>query len=72
MSPLLPGSSGIHDEITHTRIRRAKHLLIESDLNIPEIAETCAFSNRAHLSDVFKKHTGHAPAEFMRTHRVLR
>jgi LacI family transcriptional regulator len=62
----------IHDEITHTRIRRAKQLLIESDLNIPDIAEACAFSNRAHLSDVFKRHTGHAPAEFRRTHRVLR
>jgi transcriptional regulator GlxA family with amidase domain len=62
----------IHEEIMASRVRKAKNLLIETELSIAQITEMCGFCNRAHLSEVFKEQTGHSPASFRRDFRVYR
>jgi LacI family transcriptional regulator len=56
----------IHEEIVESRIRRAKQLLADTEMSIPEITAVCGFANRGHLSEVFRQRTGQAPAAYRR------
>jgi len=48
------------------KIERSKHLIINSELNISEIAWKLNYSSIAHFSNQFKKGTGLTPSTFQR------
>jgi AraC-like DNA-binding protein len=48
--------------VIRRRIRKAKTLLLQSQYNILEIAQSCGFATHAHFSSVFKKATGYSPS----------
>lgn len=50
--------------INQARIKRAQYLLLNSDLNINEIAETIGYNNTNYFSKMFKKLNGISPKDF--------
>jgi LacI family transcriptional regulator len=58
----------LHQELLRVRIERAKQLLIDSDLVMPEIAVRCGFEYPTHLTAVFKRQTGVTPRQFRKRH----
>jgi len=50
--------------VTEVRVRKAATLLRGTRQSIDEIAEQTGFPNRYYFSRVFKKMTGHSPADF--------
>lgn len=54
----------INDYITKVRLKKAKQLLIESDMNISEIAFEVGFSSPAYFSTAFKNHFKISPSDF--------
>lgn len=55
--------------VSEVRVRKAATLLRGSNLSIDEIAEQTGFPNRYYFSRVFKKMTGHSPADFRSNYR---
>jgi LacI family transcriptional regulator len=55
------------EEIRRVRIERAKQLLVETDLGMPQIASTAGFNDARRLSVVFKEQTGQSPSAFRKT-----
>ena len=49
------------------RINQAKHLLIDSDQNITEIAFNVGFSDSGYFSRIFRRETGMSPEKFRQT-----
>jgi LacI family transcriptional regulator len=56
----------LHDDIDRVQIERAKELLRETDLSLPQIAQRAGYRHPEYLSVVFKKKTGITPGEFRR------
>jgi len=54
------------DEIRRVRIQRAKQLLTETDLDMPQLAKAAGFGDARRLSVVFKAETGQCPSAFRR------
>lgn len=54
------------------RLETAREYLTTTDLPIEEIANRCGFHDRFHLSRIFRKHQGIAPASFRRKARSRR
>ncbi|WP_438347401.1 helix-turn-helix domain-containing protein [Paenibacillus sp. FA6] len=52
------------------RLRRARSLLNDSELNLTQIAERCGYENGFYLSRVFSNAMGMSPSEYRRKHRV--
>lgn len=52
--------------ITHVKMERARNLLMDSDMNIGELAELLGFENADYFSKVFRKSAGVSPREFRR------
>lgn len=52
-----------HEEITRLQIRRVQDLLVDTKLNLEEIAERTGFRNAQYLSVAFKRETGLPPSE---------
>ncbi len=52
------------------RLKRAKKLLQDSELNLTQIAERCGYENGFYLSRVFSKTMGMSPTEYRKRHRV--
>ncbi len=52
------------DEIRRCRIERARHLLQESDLTLPQIATASGFSSASYLTVVFGNAVGDTPGNF--------
>nr|WP_234831069.1 AraC family transcriptional regulator [Rhodopseudomonas palustris] len=52
------------------RIERAKTLMQTSDLTLCEIALACGLSDQAHLSRLFRRHTGTTPNAWRREWRA--
>ena len=50
--------------LIEVRIQKAKELLIEKDLSIPEIAERVGYSDIKYFNKIFKKETDLTPSEF--------
>lgn len=50
--------------IMDTKIKRAKRLLLESDLAIAEIASRIGYEDPLHFSRIFKRNTGISPSVF--------
>jgi AraC-like DNA-binding protein len=55
--------------VSEVRVRKAATLLRGTKLSIEEIAEQTGFPNRYYFSRVFKKMTGHSPADFRAKYR---
>jgi len=55
--------------VSEVRVRNAATLLRGTKLSIEEIAEQTGFPNRYYFSRVFKKMTGHSPADFRAKYR---
>ncbi len=51
-------------EIRRVHLERAKHLLAETDMPVPEVAVASGFGSREYLSYVFKSQTGLSPQKY--------
>ena len=51
--------------VNKLRINESKRLLVESELNMGEIAFKVGFSNQTHFNRVFKSFQGISPSEFL-------
>jgi LacI family transcriptional regulator len=60
----------ILDEIQRVRVERAKHLLAETDLPIPVVANRSGFSTPQRLAAVFRRATGQSPTAYRRQVRL--
>ncbi len=60
----------LQDHITRVRLERAKQLLTETDLAMPEVAQRSGFSTAAYFAAVFRKHTGKTPTAFRAGYRL--
>lgn len=49
------------------RLQEAKNLLLDSDMQIKQIAKSCGFENEYYFSNFFKKHVRMAPSVFRKT-----
>jgi LacI family transcriptional regulator len=56
----------VHGEILNARIRRARELLIGSDLSLAEVAERAGFRHQEYLGAVLKTRLGKTPLEVRR------
>jgi LacI family transcriptional regulator len=62
----------ITDEIRRAHIDRAKDLLSNTDLAMPQVAAASGFTTATRLGIVFHKEVGESPTEFRRRARVTR
>jgi AraC-like DNA-binding protein len=58
----------IQQFIILNKIERVKSLLLFDELNLTEISYKLNYSSVAHLSNQFKKVTGHAPSSYKKNH----
>lgn len=58
------------EEIRRNQIERARQLLLETDLPLPDVAERCGFRDAAYLGRQFKAQTGMTAIAFRRQFRV--
>lgn len=61
---------GIRAEIVRRQIARARELLAETHLAMPDVAERSGFSSAARLSQVFRRECGMPPSEYRRRRTV--
>jgi LacI family transcriptional regulator len=57
------------DEIRHSRVERARQLLAETQLTLPQIATASGFSSASYLTVVFSKIVGDTPGNFRKKTR---
>ncbi|WP_181308071.1 substrate-binding domain-containing protein [Rufibacter sp. XAAS-G3-1] len=57
----------LNDYIVNTRLKKARHLLLNSQMNISEIAYEVGFSSPAYFSTAFKNHFNMSPSDFKST-----
>ncbi len=60
------------DHINQVRVRKAKQLLVETDLNMNDIGLQIGYRNVTSFNRMFKKLTGMAPGEYRKQHTLLR
>lgn len=58
----------ILDEILRCRMERAKQLLVETELTLPQIAVASGFTSASYFNVVFRKQTGLTPGQFRERH----
>ena len=58
------------DEIVRCRIDRARRLLMETDLTLPQVAFASGFRSASYLNVVFHQRVGVPPARFRRAQRL--
>jgi LacI family transcriptional regulator len=51
-------------EIRRAHLERAKHLLVETDLPVPDVAEAAGFASPEYLAYAFKAETGKSPISY--------
>jgi YesN/AraC family two-component response regulator len=56
-----------HDLLNSERIEHAKEYLRQPQNNVAATAQLCGFLYQNHFTQVFKKHTGMTPKEYLRT-----
>ncbi|WP_207434830.1 hybrid sensor histidine kinase/response regulator transcription factor [Sabulibacter ruber] len=54
----------LNDYIVNSRLKKARHLLLNSQMNISEIAYEVGFSSPAYFSTAFKNHFNMSPSDF--------
>ena len=57
-------------EIQRVRVDRARALLSQTDLAMPQVAQACGFANASRFGVVFRKMTGDTPTAFRAGHRL--
>lgn len=57
-------SCNVNDYILDTRVKKAKYLLLNTQLSVAEIAYACGFSSPAYFSTVFKSRSRQTPKTF--------
>lgn len=57
-----------HAYITARRLEYARRLMLESEEQLSVIALSCGFTDQAHLSKLFRQHTGETPGAWRRRH----
>jgi LacI family transcriptional regulator len=60
------------DEIDRIRLRRIKHLLLETEFSLARIADLSGFKHAEYLSVVFKAQTGQTASEYRKRGKQLR
>ena len=60
----------IHAEIQRAHVDRAKHLLLETDLPLPKVAEACGFGSPSYLAAVFQRNLGVTPIKYRAKNRT--
>jgi AraC family transcriptional regulator len=55
-----------HAYVMAQRVERAKSLMLKSDDQLCVIAVLCGFADQAHLSKLFRQHTGETPGAWRR------
>jgi LacI family transcriptional regulator len=58
---------GPAEEIRRVRLQRAKLLLAETDMPVPQVAVTAGFGSREYLAAAFKSQTGLSPRQYRRS-----
>lgn len=53
-----------NEYMMNVRIKKAKRLLLYSDMNITEISNACGFNDPNYFTRAFKKHIGKTPKQF--------
>jgi LacI family transcriptional regulator len=53
-------------ELQRVRLERAKRLLLETDLALPQVAEAAGYSSASYLTQVFRQEIGQTPARYRR------
>lgn len=71
LSLLYTGMS-LHKYLQTYRISKATELLSATELSVDEISVRVGFSDLAHFSKCFKRHTGYTPSAFRAGHRAKR
>ena len=46
---------------TQLRLERARRLLLETDLSVPDVSDSCGFRRAAHFIRIYRRHFGTAP-----------
>ena len=59
----------IHAEIQRVRLERAKRLLLQTDLPIPNIAQVSGFATASYFAQTFRQELDTTPARYRREHR---
>ncbi|MEM6885039.1 MAG: DNA-binding transcriptional regulator [Verrucomicrobiota bacterium] len=57
------------DEIRFIRVERARKLLLETDLEVQQIAEKCGYGSYNYLGKIFKETTGLTPFQYRKRYR---
>jgi LacI family transcriptional regulator, galactose operon repressor len=57
-------------EIQRIRLNHAKQMLRETDLPIPQVAESSGYRSASYLTQVFRKELGATPAKFRTQYRI--
>ena len=60
----------VNDFLINARLKKAKHLLLETDKAIAEIAYEVGFSSPAYFSTAFRSKLGQSPKELKSTHLI--
>ena len=60
----------VHQEILRVRVEAAKHLLLSTNIALPDISRRCGFSYSTKLSEIFKRLTGFSPRQFRQKYHV--
>ena len=58
-------------EIRRVHLERAKSLLVETDLPIPDVAEAAGFGSPEYLAYMFKVETGQTPLRYRKERRIF-
>ena len=54
----------VHSEIQRARLQRAKRLLLETDMQMPKVAEVAGYGSASYLIQVFRQEVGMTPARY--------
>jgi AraC family transcriptional regulator len=57
-----------HAYVTARRLHHARSLMLESNESLSVVALLCGFTDQAHLSKLFRQHTGETPGAWRRRH----
>lgn len=50
--------------VNEERIKRAKNLLVSTDMSLAEVSDRCGFASQSYMSKVFRKLVGKTPSEY--------
>jgi LacI family transcriptional regulator len=60
----------LHDEIRRLQFERARKLLCETDMKIPQVATKCGFRDPKRFTTLFREEFGAPPVAFRRDART--